>query len=144
MTTHTIRRQRWTTVSLIAVAVALAGCLSRDVSVSESGSDDSVQGFEGTPVAMSRMVFDSPILELRAGETVTWINRDPVDHTVTPVDKVSWGDDGSGDDARDWLPAGGSWSFTFVESGTYEYYCIPHSSRSDDGWVGMTGKIIVT
>lgn len=75
-------------------------------------------------------------LEIEAGTTVTWVNRDPVWHTVTFTD----GSEDSGE-----IPAGASWSHTFDEPGTYEYYCIPHAFQQEDGsWVGMVGSVTVT
>jgi manganese oxidase len=75
-------------------------------------------------------------IEVSAGTTVTWVNRDPVWHTVT------WTDD-SVDSGE--IPAGASWSYTFEEPGTYEYYCIPHAFQQSDGtWVGMIGTVTVT
>jgi hypothetical protein len=34
--------------------------------------------------------------------------------------------------------SGGTFSFTFEETGTYDYYCIPHED------LGMTGSVTVT
>jgi glucose/arabinose dehydrogenase len=62
-----------------------------------------------------------------AGATVTWINRDPVVHTVTA-------DDGSFN-SPDIAGNGGKFERTFSEPGTYKYHCTPHPS--------MKGEVVV-
>lgn len=56
-------------------------------------------------------------LEVPVGTTVTWINNDVIDHTVTSSDGLF--------DSGDMLP-GDSFSFTFSEAGEYEYVCTLH------------------
>jgi plastocyanin len=56
-------------------------------------------------------------IRVRAGQTVTWTNRDPVPHTVTSDDGL-WD---SGD-----IAAGGSFSHRFAVPGTYAYHCTYH------------------
>lgn len=72
--------------------------------------------------------YDTNVLEIQPGDTVTWTNDDPgMVHTATDVD-------GSFDSG--FLNEGDSWSRTFTEPGEYEYYCIPHP------W--MRAKIVVS
>lgn len=66
------------------------------------------------------------VITVPLGATVVWTNKDDVPHTVTK--------DGMFDSGM--LAQGDSWSYTFTEPGTYEYYCIPHP------W--MKGKVIVS
>ena len=95
-------------------------------------------------VRMKDLQFAPKELRVEVGATVTWINDDPMGHTVTPTDKALWGSEGSGDAPDAWLQKGGSWSFTFAKPGTYKYYCLPHASRGSDGeYVGMVGVVIV-
>lgn len=95
-------------------------------------------------VAMKDFKFDTLELRILAGETVQWVNEDAMAHTVTPADKALWGTEGSGDAQDDWIAQGDSWSFTFTEPGTYQYYCIPHAAQGDDGeWKGMVATVIV-
>ena len=72
-------------------------------------------------------------VNIKRGQTVTWLNGDVVSHTVT---SGSDNDVGSGKqfDSKAIL-AGQSYSHTFGKSGTYEYYCFYHPS--------MVGEIIV-
>lgn len=67
-----------------------------------------------------------------AGTTVTWINHDEAEHTVTASDGLF----DSGNIMTANVAPGASFSFTFTEPGTYEYTCTIHPR--------MTGTIIVT
>ena len=70
--------------------------------------------------------FDPILLGVKVGDTITWINKDPYDHTV----KASNGEFDSGTIAK-----GAEFSFTFTKEGKYEYFCAIHSF--------MTGTINV-
>ncbi|MCM3785388.1 multicopper oxidase domain-containing protein [Neobacillus mesonae] len=73
----------------------------------------------GVQVAISHMQYSIKELHIKAGTTVTWENQDPVFHTVTDL--------GGKFDSRHIGP-GESFSFTFNEKGTYNYYCSTHPS----------------
>jgi len=96
--------------------------------------DDEVD--DAATVRMVDFAFATPTLTVDAGTTVTWINYDPAYHTVTF-------DDGSADSGQ--VLAGESWSTTFIEPGTYNYHCIPHSVQDPDtnAWRGMVGTVLV-
>jgi plastocyanin len=93
--------------------------------------------------------FNPQEITVQAGETVTWRNTSSVAHTVTaysdsvPQDLYfSSGRASSEEQARDQiadelLQPAETFRFTFEETGTYEYFCIPHESS------GMTGTVIV-
>jgi plastocyanin len=70
--------------------------------------------------------FDPSVVEIRAGDTVTWTNNDNFTHTVQiddqPDHKVGRGD---------------SVSITFDKPGRYDYVCTLHSHD-------MHGQVIVT
>jgi plastocyanin len=70
--------------------------------------------------------FEPATLEVAAGTTVTWVNRDAEIHAVTSVQGLfaSPGIDG---DER--------FSFRFEKPGTYEYRCALHAQ--------MTGTVVV-
>jgi plastocyanin len=66
---------------------------------------------------------------VKVGTVVTWTNRDSTPHTIvsdtaSPVQFSS-----------DPLPTGASYSFTFIQAGTYPYHCSIHPS--------MMGTIVV-
>lgn len=75
------------------------------------------------------------VLTVAVGTTVTWTNDDGVVHTVTSgeSDGTSGEPDGFFDSGD--MEEGDTFSFTFDQPGTFEYFCIPHP------W--MTGTVIV-
>ena len=117
---------------VIGLSIAVAVALGLGVAAcSSSGSGGA--GSSAVPVATA--VVDLPpsyrfapeAISVAAGTTVTWTNNDPVPHTVTDVNQA-W-DSGLFDQ-------GTTFSRTFTEPGTYDYYCIPHPM--------MIGKVVVT
>ena len=66
-------------------------------------------------------------VEVKVGETVTWINDDSGRHTVTSKD-------GTFDSGV--MGKGQSFSYTFDKAGEYPYFCSPHP--------GMVGTVVVT
>jgi plastocyanin len=66
-------------------------------------------------------------LEVPAGTEVTWINRDPTEHTVT-ADGPGFG--------SDTLSQGGRFSVRLDEPGTYDYHCAIHPE--------MTARVTVS
>lgn len=82
-------------------------------------------------IVMRGLRYSRPRLEITAGTRVTWLNRDPVEHTVTATDTT--GENGRFDSGP--IAYGKSWSRTFDTPGTYRYHCIPHPH--------MNGVIVV-
>ena len=80
----------------------------------------------GPRIEIKAHVFGTPELTVRAGTRVTWINHDDDAHTVT-----------SSTDAfrSPGLDTDDTYSYTFTEPGTYEYFCTLHPL--------MRGKVIV-
>ena len=62
---------------------------------------------------------------ISAGGTVTWTNMDSIPHTATSDSGVFNGA----------LPAGGQFSFTFPNKGSFPYHCTIHP--------GMVGTVVV-
>lgn len=87
------------------------------------------------PANAANAFMPSP-LTVAAGIAVTWRNDDAVFHTVTSG--TSTGTAGSPDGTFDSGPIqpGETFSMTFEEAGTFDYFCAPHP------W--MQGQIIVT
>ncbi len=109
-----------TTFLLPAVAVAVvfaAAC---------GGSGESSEPVATTEVQMVKSYrFDPKVIEIDAGETVTWTNEDNFTHTVEV--------DGQEDHQ---VEQGESFSITFDTPGTYHYVCTLHSKDMD-------GEVIV-
>ena len=78
-------------------------------------------------IVMDGTAFEPRELTVKAGETVSWINRDPFPHNVSSAA----GDLRSGD-----LDPDQQWSFRPTAPKTYSYACTLHP--------GMTGRLIVT
>jgi plastocyanin len=79
---------------------------------------------------MINFKFDPAELTIPVGTTVVWTNKDNVQHTVTS------GLRGSPTELFDKaVGPGETFSYTFGEAGTFDYFCIPHT--------GMDAKITV-
>jgi len=81
----------------------------------------------GTQIRMATFAFGPPTVTVRVGQRVTWINGDPVPHTATAQD-LRWN--------SDQVVPGGSFTMTWTQPGTYEYFCGDHPF--------MRAKVIVT
>lgn len=82
-------------------------------------------------VEMLNITFVPRSITVPVGATVTWINRDPMDHTVSEGDPPGSGsifDSGL-------LRPEQSWSYTFAEPGSWEYFCRTHPSLMRDNEV---------
>lgn len=130
-----------TTLALGLTFMLLAGCSSAPAEAGDDhGGDDADDSNE---VVMKNMAFSPKSLTIKAGESVTWVNKDSMGHTVSADDPNQWGTPGSGDDSAAWMQKDGTWSHTFMEPGTYQYYCKPHASGSMGNRQGMVGTIVV-
>ena len=78
-------------------------------------------------VSLAGRSFNPAVLEINVGDTVTWINDDDTEHTVTAFE-------GAFDSGE--LAEGASFSFTFDSPGEYRYRCLFHSE--------MQGTIVVS
>lgn len=69
-------------------------------------------------VAMGDYHYTADSVAITAGQTVRWVNRDPVAHTVTfdSSDVTSSGD----------VPHHGTFAAKFDRPGVYRYHCVPH------------------
>jgi plastocyanin len=72
--------------------------------------------------------YDPNPIEVRVGDTVTWINDDSSPHTVTSSNGSTL--------ESDIMRRGEAFSFTFDNVGEYPYFCTLHAS--------MVGTVIVT
>ena len=129
------------------IFIIAAICLTALIILSFAGCSSNMQGSKTTQAAVADAgsnpnqvicksnKFNPAALTVKAGTTVTWVNEDSYIHTVTsgtsPSDRSGLFDSGN-------LNGGDTFSFTFSEAGTYDYFCVPHYS------LGMIGKIIVT
>src|SRR4051812_1918330 len=86
------RRTRRTLVALAALAMLiLAGCSSGGSSSSSTDHPDAT----GPTVSLKSLMFMPATLRVKAGTTVTWVNDEPITHTLTSG-KVSGVDKSTG------------------------------------------------
>jgi plastocyanin len=114
-------------VRLITFAVAAA--LATSIAIHATGTH---AGEGNTPprtvaIDIDNFRFGVASLEVASGTTVTWTNRDDVPHTVVSSTKTFKSPP---------LDTGETFSYTFKDAGTFEYYCSVHPH--------MTGRIVVT
>jgi plastocyanin len=103
--------------AVAAAAVFAAGC---------GGAGESSEPVATTEVQMVKSYrFDPKVIEIKAGDTVTWTNEDNFTHTVEV--------DGQEDHK---VEQDESFSITFDTPGTYHYVCTLHSKDMD-------GEVIV-
>lgn len=92
----------------------------------EEKDDEVVDNQVGLNLRIENFAFMPKTITIEKGTKLTWTNYDSSTHTVT-ADDDSW-DSGN-------IQEGETWSKTFNELGTFEYYCTIHPE--------MTGKVIV-
>lgn len=81
----------------------------------------------GNEIAIHGSTFSTSNLTIKAGEHVTFVNHDGIEHTATA-------DDGYFDSGN--LHSGATYEVHFAEAGTHPFHCKIHP--------GMTGTITVT
>jgi amicyanin len=77
-------------------------------------------------VKIANFTFEPPLLTVKVGTTVTWVNDDDIPHLVSEKD---------GKFRSSALDTDATFSQTFKDAGTIEYFCVLHPHR--------TGKIVV-
>ncbi len=130
---------------IVVVSIAIAGAIVATLILSGvnignlgvEGSGNSIQQPTASIPSNSTVVrivanagsnsFSPNPVEVKVGETVTWVNDDSGRHTVTSKDDVF--DSGMMGKAQ-------SFSFTFDKAGEYPYFCEPHPN--------MVGTVVVT
>lgn len=132
MTTNTQRSiSRAASVLVFGTGLVLTGCADGDAIDAAATSD----------VVIELVAFQPEQLEVQAGSTVTWRNRDPGAHTVTSGVVVQGGagvtqePDGAFDSGE--IAKGEAFQRVFDEPGTYPYFCSFHPAT-------MRGEIRVT
>jgi plastocyanin len=124
--------------AIAALALAAAGCGSSGSSSSNGSStpsqvnktqpSSSVGSGPGVKVAMQNIAFDPSSVTVKVGQTITWVNKDSVQHNVTAQSGAAFKSKNLGQ--------GGTYAFKVTKPGTIKYVCTVHP--------GMSGTIIVT
>ncbi len=82
-------------------------------------------------MVMQGNAFVPDVVEICAGDTVVWSNRDTKEHTVTSGTPQA--PDGLFNSGKLYL--GDSWSLTFDEVGDFIYFCSTHKKKMRDALV---------
>ena len=123
---------------VIAGAIVATYVLSGNMNMGVAGSGNIVQQTTATSIPDNSTVvrivanagsnsFSPNPVEVKVGETVTWINDDSGRHTVTSKDGVF---------NSELMGRGQSFSYAFDKAGEYPYSCSPHPN--------MVGTVVVT
>jgi len=107
---------------LLVLAIIATGCSGSD-STGTTDNGRATEPAEATVVEIG-LAFQPGLLDVKVGDTVTFLNEDSAPHNVT-FDGVELGTQSPGE----------SVTWTAEEEGTFEYSCTIHPS--------MTGKIVV-
>lgn len=121
-------------ISAALISVALAACGSDNKNNAatpppqQPGNTREVTiNIASDAMDLGSAAFGQNPLTIDVGTKVNWINQDTVSHTITSFTGAF--DSGT-------LAAGQTFSFTFNDPGTFNYYCQIHPT--------MTGQIVVT
>lgn len=101
-----------------------------DTNKDDDTSQDDTDAVAESDVMIMDYAYSPATITVKKGSTVTWVNHDDIEHTVTSSDDspVSFDSGLFGKNE--------TFSFTFDEAGTYQYYCTPHPY--------MKGTVVVT
>lgn len=101
-------------VRAVALVAALAGSSTMPVVVAAPAEAASAA------VLIQNFAYSPSTITIAVGSSITWTNRDSVDHTVTEVSGPAGFDSGQ-------IAPGATYTHTFTVAGTYTYHCADHS-----------------
>jgi plastocyanin len=121
------------TSSLVAVACGgssteTTATTSSSISTNTTSGGATTTGGGGSTVqvVMLNRSYDPGTVTVKVGDTVTWLNQDPLQHDVIAE---------NGEFKSELFDEGETFTFTFTAAGTYPYFCSIHA--------GMEGTVIV-
>jgi amicyanin len=113
-------------ISLVIIVLGLGGYLFI-TSQNKTNNNNVNENAVSNEVIIDNMSFKLEEITIKKGQTVTWVNKESLDHNVNSND---------GTFSSGILSRNEKYSFTFNNIGSYEYYCSIHPM--------MVGKVIVT
>jgi len=115
-------------IGVVVAAGLLVGLLATPTLAGGGGCHQPEQTeAAATIVHLSSNCFSPTVTRVAPGETVSFVNDDPVPHTVTGANLL-WG-------SLDHMPSAATIEASFDRPGVYPYVCILHP--------GMTGAVVV-
>ncbi len=121
-------------IGIVGMLVLISGCAYQQKTGTQPTPTPVVTETPATtPVSTASVeikdfAFNPATLTISKGTTVTWTHNDTAPHTVTENNNVF---------NSPTLTKGQTFSYTFNEAGTFDYYCSIHPTR-------MKGKVVVT
>jgi plastocyanin len=112
-----------TWISAVAACLLLVMTISESRGVLAASPEANPPGVE---VSIDNFSFTPPVVTVKPGTQITWINRDDIPHTVVSNENVFKSKALDTDD---------KFSFTLSKPGTYSYFCSLHPR--------MTAKVVV-
>jgi len=118
-------RDKILTIFILTV-ILISGCVQQDRSQTNSNliSTPSISNLQ-TLITIKNFTFNPSSITIKAGETVTWTNKDSAPHAITATGIFN----------SKILNKGESFNYTFNEIGIFNYTCTIHPQ--------MKGTIIV-
>ena len=114
--------------SILLLISGLGGCAKNEVDTTQGNSPSvTILDAQSQNIKLKNFAFNPSEIIIKKGSVVIWTNEDSYNHDVTSE---------SGDELNSGiLSKGQTYSHTFNQAGTFDYYCTIHPS--------MKGKIIV-
>jgi plastocyanin len=105
-------------ISILFPTLFLIGCASPGKKSKGSGTEAKQQTYKSDTVTISMMKFNPGLLKVNKGDTVTWINKGLVPHTVKSYQDNKF--------YSDTLAPGKTWRWVVTD--TAAYFCTIHQS----------------
>ena len=125
-------RTRVIGLTIAMLFITVSSILATRVAHGGGGCHEPSTDAKGTTVDLKEACIIPTVLRVDVGQTVTWVNRDAMAHTVTGVGVRSG--DGRGWGSFDEIPQDGTFTHAFNHAGVYPYYCVLHP--------GMVGAVV--
>jgi len=118
-----------TVFGIATLALTLAGptalaCVDHAIDWSKPGAQLAAMARQQVGADIRTFRFQPKAIEVKAGTTITWTNRDAIEHSVT----AGAPDAPSGDFDSGYFTQGQRYSITFDKPGEYTYFCARHKS----------------
>ncbi len=109
-------------LSLSLLLISISGCIkSTSPATTDFPVDNSntIEEIDSNVIKIIDFSFQPAEITIEKGETVTWVNQDTIQHTVTS--------DQGNELNSDLLSNGQVYSHTFDQTGAFPYHCTPHA-----------------